>query len=169
MRRVTLTAGYFPPTHLLTLNCSDPDLGLNQQLVYSLASPLSNGHFTINQTSGRLMFEGAIMEGDYLVTLTVSDMGTPAMSTDYDVQVHVVKDDSGFRLSLPFLVIILVVIMLVLVGVASGCGLCYCYWYRTHVNKKQNYFIRYECSVTILLTASLPSSPFPVAQKKCLE
>ena len=151
-RSVTINAGDFTSAQILTLSCSDADLGLNQRLTYLLVSTapsLSSGQFTIDQTAGELRLEGAIEKGQYHITVRVSDMGTPHMTTDVDVQVNVVEvavggatRRSAFRLPLAYLVLILVVAMVVLVTAVSGCGLCCCCWYRNRKRKRKDYLTR---------------------------
>lgn len=144
--KVNLTAGYFPPTTLLTLSCSDLDLGINQQLLYSLTntSPsLSSGQFTVHRTSGELVVEGDIGVGEYIISIRVYDEGTPSMSTNIDIYVEAVAEHSRLPRALLILIIIAVV-LLIIVGVAIGCGLCYCCRCR---KKKIDYFVRYSSVV----------------------
>ena len=148
---VSLTGGEFRSTTIVSLSCSDADVGLNQRLTYSLtntAPPLSNGQFTIDQISGELRLEGVVDKGEYRLTVRVSDMGTPPMATDVGIQVNVVEVEKGEVASnesgLPLMLIIIIVVLsvVVLVSMVGGCGLCCCCWYRSRKSKNKDYFVR---------------------------
>lgn len=144
-RVLAIKAGYYSNTHLLTLACCDNDEGLNQQLIYQLTTPsLSDIVFTINETSGDISMNGDIYEGNYHLTVVVTDRGIPMMNTSIDILLEVTQDRDVTTSSMT-LIIILVIAMLVLVGVVSGCGLCFCYSYKVHSDKqkKNEYCIRY--------------------------
>ncbi|CAI8004050.1 Protocadherin Fat 2 [Geodia barretti] len=147
---VSLSGGEFRSTTILSLSCSDADVGLNQRLAYSLtntAPPLSNGQFTIDQISGELRLEGVVDKGEYCLTVRVSDMGTPPMTTDVGIQVKVVEVEKGEVASnesgLPLMLIIIIVVVgiVVLVSMVGGCGLCCCCWYISRKRKNKDYFV----------------------------
>ena len=139
--KAVISAGVYVHRVLLSLSCSDPDKGLNQQLTYTLADivpSLSEGHFNINRTSGELSVDGGIAARRYDITAVVSDQGIPPLTTRVHVDVEVTSDGGESpRVTLGIIIIFIVVVMIVLVGVASGCGLCCCYWHRVRADKKR--------------------------------
>ena len=167
VQMVSITTG---SAHSLSLSCSDPDLGLNQQLSYSLIDthpPVDGNHFVVDQISGKVVLNGDAGEGEYTLTVKVSDMGDPPMSTNVVIHVDVKnKDTNSPVLSLGLILIILVVIMLVLVGVASGCGLCCCYYNRVRARKRKHYFIRSE-DVIIPLFIHIIHTSLIILQQLC--
>ncbi|XP_066284098.1 cadherin-23-like [Branchiostoma lanceolatum] len=70
-------------TSLLQLTCSDPDEGVNGDLAYTISSGDLDGQFHVDSTGQLTVSTGLNYENttEYQITITVSDDGSPSLST----------------------------------------------------------------------------------------
>lgn len=81
-----------PFSSLLHLPATDADIGSNADLIYSIPSAIPQNHFLINSTSGLLTTSVPLDREEitsYLVTVVVTDMGNPPMSSSCQVNITV--------------------------------------------------------------------------------
>lgn len=127
-----ITAGTHSSTKLpLQLLCEDRDEGLNSLLTFTLNQqhpPLSNGQFIVDPRTGNLSFTGELPNIDNVYTLyvTITDSGSPRMSTSVEVRVRVLTTPEPV---LPMFVVIVIAViggLLLLLCLLLTC-LCLCW------------------------------------------
>ncbi|EDO34815.1 predicted protein, partial [Nematostella vectensis] len=77
-------------TKVTMVTARDEDSGINSQIMYSLTG--GDGVFSIEPSTGQIRLQKAInreAKENYHVTITASDRGTPVLSSDAKVHVHV--------------------------------------------------------------------------------
>ena len=166
----TIRAGTYDNYFLiLSLSCSDSDLGRNQVLTYAFVQNtlplLDGGRFVLNETSGQLGFEGTLAStAMYNITILVSDSGIPSQSTQVLVQIEVTPSvettapptipplttaspptppPSAPRVGLLTIIVSIVVGLLILILLLALSIVC-CYWCnRERVWRKQKTLLRW--------------------------
>ena len=77
-------------TSILSVSASDPDLGSNGEVRYSLADP--SGQFNISETTGTISSVSQLQStGTYNMVVTASDLGTPSLSSSVTVVINVIQ------------------------------------------------------------------------------
>ncbi|XP_060527638.1 protocadherin-like wing polarity protein stan isoform X2 [Cylas formicarius] len=87
-------------TTVLVVSATDNDVGLNAQITYSLGEELSSDSaFSINPQTGAVvtkkLLDREIISG-YLLTVTATDGGSPAMSDTTDVEISVLDVNDNY-------------------------------------------------------------------------
>lgn len=125
----SLEAGRHHSVTVYTLNCTDRDQGRNSELSYSILSTdpsVPDGEFRVSGPA--LVFHGTAKAFDsFTVAMSISDGGTPQLSTTLQVKVNVIAAGFTFPLFIVIVVIILVVIIvfvLLTLCVLIGCVYC---------------------------------------------
>ena len=79
-------------TVVAQLSCTDADIGDNMRLVYTV-SPFTLGTpFVVNSSSGGVMVEGTLQPStSFLITVLVSDLGSPSLTSEVDVVLEVYR------------------------------------------------------------------------------
>ena len=178
----TIRAGTYNNYFLiLSLSCSDSDLGRNQVLTYAFVQNtlplLDGGRFVLNETSGQLGFEGTLAStAMYNITILVSDSGVPSQSTQVLVQIEVTPPvettapptipplttasprtppPSAPRVGLLTIIVSIVVGLLILILLLALSIVC-CYWCnRERVWRKQKTLLRWAPKVVQLFRYNL--------------
>lgn len=87
-----------PGTAVIDLNATDADIRLNAELYYSIQSSSPALHFAIEPSSGTLhttqLLDRELIDS-YLVTIIVSDGGTPSLNSTTLVEVVVMDDNDS--------------------------------------------------------------------------
>ena len=171
----TIRAGTYDNYFLiLSLSCSDSDVGRNQVLTYAFVQNtlplLDGGRFVLNETSGQLGFEGTLAStAMYNITILVSDSGVPSQSTQVFVQIEVTPpvettapptspplttappSPSAPRVGLLTIIVSIVVGFLLLILLLALCIVC-CYWCnRERVWRKQKTLLRWAPIISTAL------------------
>ena len=141
-----LPTGTHSHKHILTINCTDEDNGLNGKLRYTLGtiSPLlSSGSVAVNLHTGENTFIGTINENvNYTIVILVSDLGTPSRSTNVSFVVSIVGVVPPMTHLFPLWGIILIVEVGLLLVCCLLIGLMCCYYGNFLRKRAKQYLIR---------------------------
>ena len=139
----TITVGIYDSVLLLSLSCSDSDVGNNQVLFYSFVQStlpmLDRGRFELNQMNGQLRFEGMLIHtATYIVSILIFDSGIPQQSSQVSVKIQVVP----FEVELYIIIVPILVGLILLILFLIVCIVCCVCCNRERVKRKQNYLLR---------------------------
>ena len=141
----TITIGTYNSVLLLSLSCSDSDLGSNQVLSYSFVQStlpmLDTGRFLLNERNGQLSFIGTLTStATYNISILISDSGIPSQSSEVLVQIEVVPAPTIVELYIIIVPIAVGLCLLILLLIL--CIVCCVRCNRERVKRKQNYLLR---------------------------
>ena len=144
----TITFGTYDSVLLLSLSCSDSDVGNNQVLSYSFVQStlpmLDRGRFELNQMNGQLRFEGTLIHtATYIILILISDSGIPQQSSQVSVKIQVVPGSFiPFEVELYIIIVPILVGLILLILFLIVCIVCCVCCNRERVKRKQNYLLR---------------------------
>ena len=128
---ISLDSASYVDFTVATLDCSDRDSGINQELSYSFDEStlpiLADGRLTLNQMTGGLVLNGRFPRQLelYLIRIFISDRGSPATRTaEVTVVIRVIPlQVEAYIIAVPIVVIVLFLCLLVLL-LALCCFCC---------------------------------------------
>ena len=83
---------------VVTIKASDPDLGVNAELVYSLTESQKQNFFRIDSKTGEVFLNNKLdreTQDRHTVRFTVKDKGNPVLSSSVDKDIQVLDDNDN--------------------------------------------------------------------------
>ena len=85
-------------TSVMQVVAKDPDIGRNARLVFNFTSSAYNELFSLDSNSGEIIAKKPLdreLQSKYVLKISVSDQGTPQLSSSADVVINVIDVDDN--------------------------------------------------------------------------